>query len=83
VKELVKAGAKTDQPDKSDKTPTDYARNNKEIMKVLEGVKIANKQGEFLEKITVISENAAVGVILVKEELLEVDKELREKIKGL
>jgi hypothetical protein len=34
VKELVKAGAKIDQPDKSDKTPIDYARNNKEIREV-------------------------------------------------
>ncbi|BAP00120.1 ankyrin repeat domain protein [Wolbachia endosymbiont of Cimex lectularius] len=72
VKELVKAGAKVDQPDKSGKTPIDYARNNKEITEVLEGVKIAKKQGEFLEK-------TVAGVILAEEELIEADKELEEK----
>lgn len=74
VKELIKAGAKIDQPDKSSKTPIDYAKNNKEITEVLEGVKIANKQGEFLEKLTVVSENAAVGVIIAKEGLETVDE---------
>lgn len=74
VKELIKAGAKTDKPDKSGKTPIDYARNNKEITEVLEGVKIANRQGEFLEKLAVVSENTVAGVIIAKEDLLEVDE---------
>ncbi|MDG7056601.1 MAG: ankyrin repeat domain-containing protein [Wolbachia endosymbiont of Penenirmus auritus] len=75
VKELIKAEAKTDQADKSGKIPADHARNNKEIMEVLESVKIANRQEEFLEKVTVVSERIAADMILAKEGLLEVDEE--------
>lgn len=74
VKELIKAGAETDQPDKSDKIPADYARNNKEIMEVLEGVKIANRQGEFLEKPAIVSESTVTGVTMAKEGLETVDE---------
>jgi len=74
VKELIKAGAKTDQPDKSGKTPIDHARNNKEITEVLEGVKIAKRQGEFLEKVMVVSENTVASVIIAKEELETMDE---------
>lgn len=74
VKELIKAGAEIDQPDKSGKTPADYARNNKEIVGVLEDVKTARKQGEFLEKLTVISENTVASVIIAKEELETIDE---------
>ncbi len=55
VEELVKAGGNVEQKDKFGKTPMDYARNNKEIKEVLENVKIANKQREFIEKIRVVS----------------------------
>lgn len=73
VEELVKAGANIEQKDKSGKTPMDYARNNKEIKEVLENVKMANKQREFIERIRVVSESTAVGVIVAKEELKEED----------
>ncbi|WCR59223.1 MAG: hypothetical protein PG978_000659 [Wolbachia endosymbiont of Ctenocephalides felis wCfeF] len=69
VKELVKAGAETERNDKSGLTAMDYARNNKEIMEVLDN-NIAKKQGEFLEK---IRERTAVSVIKKS------DKELEEK----
>lgn len=62
-----------EQKDKSSKTPIDYARNNKEIKEVLENVKMANKQREFIERIRVVSENTAAGVIVAKEELKELE----------
>src|SRR6266576_774312 len=69
VEELVKAGANLEQKDKFGKTAMYYARNNKEIKEVLENVKIANKQREFIERIRVVSESTAAGVIAAKEEL--------------
>ncbi len=45
-----------------------YARNNKEIIEVLENVKMANKQREFIERTRVVSESTAAGV---KEELVD------------
>ncbi|GFQ72440.1 ankyrin repeat domain protein [Trichonephila clavata] len=78
VEELVKAGANIEQKDKSGKTPIDYARNNKEIKEMLENVKIANKQGEFLEKLVVVSESTVAGVIMAKEELKNMDEEVKD-----
>ena len=77
VEELVKAGANVEQKDKFGKTAMDYARNNKEIKEVLENVKIANKQGEFLEKLVVVSESTVAGVIMAKEELKNMDEEVK------
>ncbi|WP_245611047.1 MULTISPECIES: ankyrin repeat domain-containing protein [unclassified Wolbachia] len=65
VEELVKAGAGVEQKDEFGKTPIDYAKNNKEIKEVLENVKIANKQREFIER---TRESMAAGV---KEELVD------------
>nr|WP_264707644.1 ankyrin repeat domain-containing protein [Wolbachia endosymbiont (group A) of Acrocera orbiculus] len=76
IKELVKAGANVEQKDKYGKTPMDYARNNKEIKEVLENVKMANKQREFIERIRVVSESTAAGVIVAKEELETVDEKV-------
>ncbi|WP_264719179.1 ankyrin repeat domain-containing protein [Wolbachia endosymbiont (group A) of Lasioglossum morio] len=72
VEELVKAGANIEQKDKFGKTPMDYARNNKEIIEVLENVKMANKQREFIER----GLYPAAGVIVAKEELETVDEEV-------
>lgn len=78
VKELVKAGGDAEQKDRFGKTPMYYAKNSKGVMEVLDN-NIAKKQGEFLEKIKV--ERTVEGVIVVKKDLAEVDKEL-EKVKG-
>ncbi|WP_250778393.1 hypothetical protein [Wolbachia pipientis] len=43
-----------------------------EIIEVLEGVKIASRQGEFLEKLTVVSESTVTGI--AKEGLETVDE---------
>ena len=48
VEELVKAGGNVEQKDKFGKTAVYYARNNKEIKEVLENVKMANKQRDFI-----------------------------------
>ncbi|WP_341814691.1 MULTISPECIES: ankyrin repeat domain-containing protein [unclassified Wolbachia] len=71
VEELVKAGANIEQKDKFGKTAMYYARNNKEIKEVLENVKMANKQREFIERVRVVSESTAAGVIVAKEELVD------------
>lgn len=76
VEELVKAGANVEQKDKFGKTSIDYARSNKEIIEVLENVKMANKQREFIERVRVVSESTAAGVIEAKEELETVDEKV-------
>ncbi|WP_265026792.1 MULTISPECIES: ankyrin repeat domain-containing protein [unclassified Wolbachia] len=68
IKELVKAGANIEQKDKFGKTAMYYTRKNKKIIEVLENVKMANKQREFIEKIKTVSESTAAGV---KEELVD------------
>ncbi|WP_370273039.1 ankyrin repeat domain-containing protein [Wolbachia endosymbiont of Oedothorax gibbosus] len=76
VEELVKAGANIEQKDKYGKTAMDYVRSNKEITEVLENVKMANKQREFIERVRVVSESTAAGVIEAKEELETVDEKV-------
>ncbi|WP_410529918.1 hypothetical protein [Wolbachia endosymbiont (group A) of Clivina fossor] len=39
---------------------------------------IANKQGEFLEKLVVVSESTVAGVIMAKEELKNMDEEVKD-----